>query len=176
MLSNRNHHKESIHMFTDHRFQRILVLVAAAFVMSCSSAQTPPCGKNITAANFFVEVSRGSCMGSCPNYTARIDGAGTITVDARAATPFLGTGTGMISGETVCQLVERIAQADVYARKDDYMAQVADAPRTTLTVVMGGKRKKIVWDIAPPKELAALAKYVDEISLYNKDVKVVAAP
>jgi len=82
----------------------------------------------------------------------------------------------MISGETVCQLVERIEQTDLFSRKDDYTAQVADAPRTTLTVVMGGKRKKISWDIAPPKELAALAKYVDEISLYNKDVRVVAAP
>jgi|GEM_PF-2134791 len=176
MLSKRKLHKEGIHMFNNPPFQRSVLLLCAALVMSCSSAQTPPCGKDITAASFTVEVSRGSCMGSCPNYTARIDGGGTITVEARAATPFVGTGTGMISGETVCQLVERIEQTDLFSRKDDYTAQVADAPRTTLTVVMGGKRKKISWDIAPPKELAALAKYVDEISLYNKDVRVVAAP
>lgn len=163
-------------MFNDFRVQLALVMASAALVMSCSSAQTPPCGKDITAASFTVEVSRGSCMGSCPNYTARIDGAGTITVEARAATPFVGTGTGMISGEKVCQLVERIELAELYTRKDDYTAQVADAPRTTLTVVMGGKRKKISWDIAPPKELAALAAFIDEISLHNKDITVVAAP
>lgn len=158
------------------RMHNSALMIAAALIMSCSSAQVPPCGKDITAASFTIEVSRGSCMGNCPNYTARIDGAGTITVEARAATPFVGTGTGMISGETVCQLVERVEQADVFSRDDSYLAPVADAPKTTMTVVMHGKRKKISWDLSPPKELTALAKYVDEISLYNKDVKVVTAP
>jgi len=176
MLSNRNHINEGTLMLILHRLQLAAYVIATAFVMSCSTAQTPPCGKDITATSFSVEVSRGSCMGNCPNYTATINGAGEVTVEARAATPFVGTGRGMISGETVCQLVERIEQADVFGREDSYLAQVADAPRTTLIVVMGTKHKKINWDIAPPKELSALAKYIDEISLYNKAVTVVTAP
>lgn len=160
-------------MFTSMHRSIVIAALVGSLLVGCSSAQKAPCDRAFTATSFKLVLSRGACMGACPVYETTIDGSGAVNVDGRMNTPINGLGRMQLDKATLCMFADEIDRIGLFEMKDSYLAPVADAPRTKMTVVMGDSTKTISWDISPPKDLAAFARTVDSLTLQSPSLTAV---
>jgi ankyrin repeat protein len=91
-----------------------------------------------------IGLKRTACFGTCPSYTVEILGDGRVTYTGEAFVAVEGVHHGRIPREAVEALVERFRAADFFWLEDEYVAGITDSPSYTVTLVIGGRTKRVV--------------------------------
>jgi hypothetical protein len=113
-----------------------------------------------------IRLSRSGCFGSCPGYSVKIQGDGTISYKGNWYVLIEGEHTAHISPEAARQLLSRFRAANFFALKGEYRAGVTDNPTYSLELVVGS-RKKVVTDyvgewVGMPNSVTELEDAVDQ--------------
>jgi hypothetical protein len=95
------------------------------------------------AERFAVTLERGACFGACPEYRVSIDADGAVAFEGRRFVRHVGAAEAQIDVRDVARLLQAFEDADVFALRDESVAQVTDLPSYELTVVIDGRRKSI---------------------------------
>jgi Domain of unknown function (DUF6438) len=114
-----------------------------------------------------VELSRGTCFGSCPAYTIIIHGDGTVEYEGKAFVKVAGRQTSTLSSEKLAEVLQRLDQAQFFALDDRAFAWCFDTPSVSVKVFMDGRTKRVSSDAgcagAKPGLQDAFVQAVDDI-------------
>jgi Domain of unknown function (DUF6438) len=140
-----------------------VTILILAFFCASAIAQTKPTPQVI------ITIRRQAGLGCSPDYSAEIYSDGTVVYHGVACVKVEGEKRHQISTDRVAQLVKAFDQADYFSFKDAYEVDEAgrswtDSPRTTTSISLNGKYKKVVDYIAPPKELVALEELIEKLA------------
>lgn len=118
------------------------------------------------STNFSIRLSRSGCFGSCPGYSVKIQGDGTISYKGTSYVSIEGEHTAHINPEAARQLLSRFRDASFFALKGEYRAGVTDNPTYSLELVVGST-KKVVTDyvggwVGMPNSVTELEDAVDQ--------------
>jgi hypothetical protein len=116
--------------------------------------------------NFSIRLSRSGCFGSCPGYTIKIQGDGTVSYKGNWYVSIEGEHTAHVSPDAARQLLSRFRATNFFALKSEYRAGVTDNPTYCLELGVGS-RKKIVTDyvgewVGMPNSVTDLEDAVDQ--------------
>ncbi len=126
-------------------------------------AQTKP------ASQIVVTIKRETGLACSPDYSAEIYGDGTVIYRGEACVKVTGERRHKISTDRLAQLIKAFEQANYFSFKDSYEfdergMSVTDLPRTTTSISLNGKTKKVVDYLSPPKELVALEELIEKLA------------
>ena len=140
----------------------LLVLLSAIF---CSGvvAQTK---RN---AQIVITIRRQTGLGCSPDYSAEIYRDGTVVYHGVTCVKVEGERRHKISADRLAQLVQAFEKAGYFSFKDAYETDEhgrswTDEPRTTTSISLYGKHKKVVDYICPPRELIALEELIEKLA------------
>jgi hypothetical protein len=94
------------------------------------------------AATDFVQVERTTCFGSCPQYSVRISGDGTVVWNGAQYVQVMGPATATVSPEKARALIERYRADGIYGLCDRYAVNT-DLPSVISTVRIAGQEKRV---------------------------------
>jgi hypothetical protein len=148
-------------------FNCILATFLAAGVMTGCAGNTFPTYNEADLRGSVITLSRTMCYGTCPVYSLKISGDGTVVYNGEKFVRVTGKQETAISDEKIRQLVAEFAGANYFSLKDSYVEiSVTDLPYVTTSITLGGKMKTIkhyLGDFGAPKGLTALETRIDEI-------------
>ena len=110
-----------------------------------------------------ITLHRSVCFGTCPEYSLTIYGNGTIIYMGKEYVNVTGERVYNISQEEVQLLVNEFIEINYFALEDRYSSLITDAPSTTTSIIINGKRKSIYRYIGGPKELKDLENKIDKV-------------
>jgi hypothetical protein len=90
-----------------------------------------------------IELTRTGCLGTCPAYTVRLFGDGTVAFEGEYNVFAPGTHVANIAPTDVDRLVARFRAADFFALHGHYRRNVTDQPTYTLRLTIGGRSKAV---------------------------------
>ena len=142
----------------------LLVLVSAG-----ASSQTKP------SAQPLITIKRQTALGCTPDYSAEIYGDGTVVYHGVACVKVEGEKCHKISSDPLAELIKAFEQANYFSLKDAYEVDetghsYTDLARTTTSISLNGKYKRVVDYLCPPKELVALEDLIDKLAGLNEYV------
>jgi hypothetical protein len=135
-------------------------------------------------ANESVTLDRSECYGRCPVYRVEIKGDGTVRYDGMKFVRVEGARTSRAPAEKVAALFAHFHRAGFAGMNAEYTYPVTDNPTATLTLHWDGQTKEVrdyppcheesYGDAAaPPPELCALEKEVDEVAATKQWVECI---
>lgn len=132
------------------------VLLITTFLGS-GCASVPSCSSD----PFRITISKGACFGKCSVYSATFEsGKGAeesrITVNNKENTPVRGTTTSLLTTEDRCALETLLADTTVFTTQYSALAEVPDAPVTSMTIAYRGRSVQVQWNLSTPTPLKAL--------------------
>jgi len=107
-------------------------------------------------------------------YSAEVYADGTVVYHGEACVKVMGERRHKITPDRVAQLVKAFEQVNYFSLKDahevdEHGLSYTDLARTTTSISMNGKYKKVVDYLCPPKELVALEDLIDKLAgLYDR--------
>ncbi len=126
-----------------------------------------------------IELSRGACFGSCPIYTVRIRGDGSVHFSGQRNVLVPGEHDAHIAPAAVMELVRQFENARFFAAGDKYIARVTDNPTYTLTLTVGGKTKTVTdyvgEQVGMPLAITDLENAVDHAAGTERWIKGIEA-
>jgi hypothetical protein len=120
-----------------------------------------------------ITLERTQCFGTCPAYSLRILGDGTVEYIGREYVRIKGTASSRISAAAVQGLIEAANRARFFDLADKYdhivspdgsVMSVSDLPTTTTTIRIGDRHKKVVDYVGAPPALVALEREIDRVA------------
>jgi len=166
------------------RMLSVLALLATSFSMP-SHAETQQeivaknIGKELDPRQIVVTLERRQCMGSCPAYRIKIDGAGEVEYEGQALVKITGTRKTTIRQEEALHIVDELLRVrffDAPAAYDDRRDSITshngrltlgsgvitDQPSVFLGLQIGSDAKRVRLSYTAPKEVAAIADLIDQ--------------
>jgi hypothetical protein len=127
------------------------------------TAQTKPTSQVV------ITIKRETALGCTPDYSAEIYADGTVVYHGEACVKVTGEKRHKIAPDRVAQLVKAFEQANYFSLKDRYEfddrgMSMTDGARTTTSISLNGKYKKVVDYLDPPKQLVALEDLIDKLA------------
>lgn len=111
-----------------------------------------------------IRLDRTACLGNCPEYTVRIDGAGHVLFSSDSRSPrgirMPGTHHAQVSRAALDALIERFRAAHFFGLRPEYVGRITDMPTHRLTF-RSGRRSWTVTDYAG--HLANMPRVVSEL-------------
>lgn len=140
----------------------VLILLLTSFSASAFT-QTKP------ASQIVITIKRETGLACSPDYSAEIYADGTVVYHGEACVKVTGERRHTISTDRVAQLIKAFEQANYFSLKDSYEydergMSVTDSPRTTTSLSLNGKTKKVVDYLSPPKKLIALEELIEKLA------------
>jgi uncharacterized protein DUF6438 len=116
-----------------------------------------------------ITIKRETALGCTPDYAAEIYADGTVVYHGKACVKVTGERRHKITPDRVAQLAKAFRQADYFSFRDSYEfdergMSVTDGARTTTSISLNGKYKKVVDYRYPPKQLVALEDLIDRLA------------
>jgi TonB family protein len=112
----------------------------------------------------YVEISRSSCMGTCPSYTVKVEADGAVSWNGEAWVALIGGRKSTIDPESARRLLEKFRTTDFWSYCRSYSRNITDSSGTEITVQLGGKMRKISdYADSSPEELQDLLLEVDRV-------------
>ncbi len=144
------------------RIATILTLLTS-FCAGAAIAQTKP------ASQILITIKRETSLGCSPDYAAEIYLDGTVVYHGFACVKVEGEKRHKISAARVTQLIQAFEQANYFSFKDAYEVDetghsYTDLARTTTSIALNGKNKKVIDYLCPPKELVALEELIEKLA------------
>ena len=150
------------------------VLLTCFIVLSITScASSDACLEDVTRDTFTITLTKGACFGLCPVYDGTVNGDGSIAYEGRVNTDRMGTYTGQLDKEDLCNILTAIVDNQVMRVDTNHLEPVQDAPMTTLTLTFQGNTRHIRWNLGAPPELKDLQKMMVAATHDNMDLKAV---
>lgn len=140
-----------------------LVELGAGFGQQQSNVPT-----NTAADDVIITLERTACLGFCPVYTVRIDGAGRVTYNGKQHVKITGEQVAQLDPAVVQALVQEFYRAGYFALEDRYDSTITDNPTTITSLTVRGQHKSIIDYVSGPPELKALEKRIDEVVNSNQ--------
>jgi hypothetical protein len=115
-----------------------------------------------------IGLTRTGCFGACPAYSVTIDGDGTVRFSGKLYVLVPGDHVAHISTNSVRELVRQFEAANFFSAKDQYISTWTDNPSQTMTLVVSGRKKKVVdyigTDEGMPLAIHELEQEIDEVA------------
>ena len=126
-------------------------------------------GKRIGSPEILITINRETCLGGCPSYSAQIYADGTVVYRGDDFVKVKGERRHKVAETRVTELVKAFERIDYFSLKDKYEVDanersVTDQPRTTTSISLNGRYKKVVDYYCAPKELIALEDLIDKLA------------
>jgi hypothetical protein len=122
-----------------------------------------------------ITLTRSPCYGMCPAYTIEIHGDGSVLYEGESNVGVKGPQRGLISKETVRELVGVFRKADYFSLADGYISFITDNPTYTTAISFDDKAKWVVnyigSDVGMPRIVYELEMAIDRLSGASKWVK-----
>jgi hypothetical protein len=141
------------------------MIIILLVVLGCpvAIAQTKP------PSQVVITIKRETALGCTPDYSAEIYADRTVVYHGEACVKITGEKRYKISLDRVAQLVKAFEQANYFSLKDTYEfddrgMSMTDGARTTTSISLNGKYKKVVDYQDPPKQLVALEDLIDKLA------------
>ena len=119
-------------------------------------------------AEFRITLERIMCYGTCPIYSLKIAGDGTVIYEGKEFVKFKGVQRSSISSEEVAELLDSFNKAGFLRLKDRYDApDILDLPSAVTTLNIRGQIKSVFHhhgDRSAPKALRDLEEKIDRIA------------
>lgn len=143
------------------------VLFLLTFIAACGFSPADANAQKKQDSEVLITIERGACYGSCPIYSAKIAGDGTVVYNGVENVKVKGEKQFKIPAEKVRELIKAFENINYFALKDKYETdergmRIADLPPVTTSISINGKSKKIVHLYGAPKELKDLENKIDE--------------
>lgn len=140
----------------------ILILLLVSFCPG-AIAQTKP------ASQIVITIKRETGLACSLDYAAEIYADGTVVYHGEACVKVVGEKRHTITADRLAQLIKAFEQANYFTLKDTYDVDetghsYTDLPRTTTSISLNGKYKKVVDYLCPPKGLVALEDLIDKLA------------
>jgi TonB family protein len=146
-----------------HHFEAT-ILIGNIWLSDCPTGAGEDVPEALTK-NDFVEVTRYACMGSCPDYSIRVQADGTVTWRGQSYVETVGMQGVRIDPIVARDLLEKFRTREFWGYCRDYTDNGLDGSSTSITVVMGGRTRKISdHDEAAPGALQNLLLDVDRVA------------
>jgi PKD repeat protein len=120
-----------------------------------------------TGEELIITLERTACFGTCPVYSLKINGDGSVIYAGVDFVQTRGIQETTISMDAVEQLLTEFEKADYFSLNDSYTSfGVSDMPSVNTSISMGGKTKAIkhyLGDLSAPEQLTELENKIDEI-------------
>jgi hypothetical protein len=138
----------------------LVVLLCVCPAIEAHAKQAPP---------ILITIKRETALGCSPHYSAEIYADGTVVYHGEACVKVVGERRHKLTSDRVAQLIKAFEQANYFSLKDSYEVDergisVTDAARTTTSISLNGKYKKVVDYLNPPKELIVLEDLIDKLA------------
>lgn len=133
----------------------------------------PALAQSAPYVRIFME--RTACYGTCPVYSVELRENGSVTYTGRASVRISGSHTWKIDPSAVRALARDMETAGFFDWKDEYTAPVMDLPTTYVTLIAGGRTKKIKDHLGAPPALKEIEARIDNVSGARGYVSVGAA-
>lgn len=128
-----------------------------------AAAQQAPSG-SVTGSDF-VQLRRTSCYGSCPSYTVRIDGDGTIHWHGDAFVAVTGDARAQVTPESAAALIDKFRVQYFWQLCGGYSRPITDNPTYLTTISISGQAKTVSdYAAAAPESLRQLDIDVDALA------------
>lgn len=129
----------------------------------------PPFPKIKDLKSVKITLERTECYGWCPAYRIEVRGDGTVFYEGRSFVACTGYHRGTVSGEAILEVMQMFEQANFFALRDAYKADSSgDAPTTTISIDVDGRRKWVVdsmgLQMGMPAAVVELEYAVDRLS------------
>lgn len=151
---------------------RLLVLLATALLLT--SCRAIDCTQDLNYENFSITLSKGACMGQCPIYDGTVRGDRSIEYVGRMNTEREGNWKGMVDESDLCDLRTELDDKFVLSMKEDQMAEVMDAPVTSLAITYKGQKRMIRWNMGTPDGLQKIVEIMKAVTHENPGLKPAA--
>jgi Domain of unknown function (DUF6438) len=140
----------------------ILVLMLASFCPGVTAQTKLP-------SQVVITIKRETALACTPDYSAQIYADGTVVYHGEACVKVMGKRRHKITRDRVGQLIKAFEQANYFSLKDSYQydergMSMTDLARTTTSISLNGKYKKVVDYLSPPKELVALEDLIEKLA------------
>ena len=120
-----------------------------------------------TKEELVITLERTACFGTCPVYSLKIKGDGTVIYAGEDFVQTEGIQETTISIEAIEQLVTEFEKADYFSLNDSYTSfGVSDMPSVNTSISIGDRTKAIkhyLGDLSAPEQLTELEDKIDEI-------------
>lgn len=121
--------------------------------------------KAVTMADAdFVSLSRTGCYGTCPIFKIQVFGNGNVLYFGRQFVDKLGIYTGTLSNNDMEVLLEKVADAKLLEKPEQYPIDNFDFPQFIVEYQSGDKLKTIRGNSNADKEVLELTLLLDELS------------
>ena len=154
-------------MHTFIRFCAPALLVIASLVsFSNVSAQSPA-----VPGDAVITLERTACFGACPVYTVHIDAHGNVVFDGARYVRVPGRQTDRIPEARVAAILESADRIGFFDLEDEYRVirnpdgstmTMTDLPTAIVTIVRGGRTKRVVDYVGAPRSLKELEREIDD--------------
>ncbi len=122
---------------------------------------SPAAGENIA-----IELERTACFGSCPVYSLKIKGDGTVIYSGVQFVKIKGIQETTISMDAVNQLLLEFEKANYFSLNDSYTKfGKSDMPSANTSITIGDQTKAVKHyhgDSTAPQKLTELENKIDE--------------
>ncbi len=120
-------------------------------------------------SEILITINREACLGGCPSYSAQIYADGTVVYRGDDFVKVKGERRHKVTETRVTELLKAFDRIDYFSLKDKYEVDangrsVTDQPRTTTSISLNGRYKKVVDYYCGPKELVALEDLIDKLA------------
>jgi hypothetical protein len=109
----------------------------------CPATAPPTTSDSVATAVDYVELQRTACKGSCPAYTVRVRGDGTVTWHGEAQVAVMGNATETIDSNDARALMQRLADRGFWGLCGRYERGVSDQPTYVTTVSIAGHVRRV---------------------------------
>lgn len=141
----------------------------AASTLTLFSSPAGTVAQKEADSEILITIKRETCLGGCPSYSAQIYADGTVVYRGDDFVKVKGERRHKVAETKVLELVKAFERIDYFSLKDKYEVDangrsVTDQPRTTTSISLNGRYKKVVDYYCAPKELVALEDLIDKLA------------
>lgn len=116
-----------------------------------------------------IELDRGACFGSCPDYRITIFGTGEVVYEGRSSVLVPGRHGARIDPSAVAALARRFSEAGFFGLRDEYVAgNISDQSEYTLSLSLAGRSKTVTdyvgAEAGMPRVVTELEQEVDRVA------------
>ena len=123
--------------------------------------------KPVTQDELVIKLERTACFGTCPVYSLKINGNGTVVYEGKDFVRIKGVEETTVGPEIIDQLLQAFEETGYFSLNDSYTGfGKSDMPSAYTSISIGNHTKSIkhyLGDLSAPKKLTDLEHKIDTI-------------
>ena len=145
----------------------LAIVLSSLVIVSLAGCTVNHTAESSSLDDVVITLERTPCFGTCPVYTLRIHGNGTVVYEGKDFTKVKGKIETTISQDKIEQLISEFEEADYFSLNSNYTKRtITDAETVITSITIDGKTKTIEHyrgDFSAPRQLTELEDRIDEI-------------